>query len=290
MPNCSDNLSIIPMTAQGCTSTDVKMEFGNQCATGLCAGITNRPNRSRVREQIKDYVLLMLGAPTIRIELDPQQLDLAVDQALRIVEEWAPKEFFQYYVFQTNPGQSVYSLPEEIAFVRNIFYRKMQMATQTATDLGGAIPLEYMYGSSSTFGFLTPAAPIWGAAGEWTAYKQYEQMYNRMSSSIGGFEFLGDERTVKLYPIPCFAQQAIVQYIQKCKDWKDVLVSMQEGAHAFALIMLGRLRSKYTTMPGPSGGLVLDGASLVQEGIQAKMEFEQKLLWRFGECCHISIG
>ena len=69
-----------------------------------------RKNRSKVISQIKDYVLLMLGAPVIRIELDDQQLAASVDLCLQIFEEYAPREFFQYYVFNTNPGQSIYKI------------------------------------------------------------------------------------------------------------------------------------------------------------------------------------
>ena len=43
-----------------------------------------RPNRGKIRGQLKDYVLLMLGAPVVQIELDEQQLDLAVDASLKI--------------------------------------------------------------------------------------------------------------------------------------------------------------------------------------------------------------
>jgi len=39
------------------------------------------------KTQIKDYVLLMLGAPVIKIEIDPQQLDLVLAEATTVVDE-----------------------------------------------------------------------------------------------------------------------------------------------------------------------------------------------------------
>lgn len=39
------------------------------------------------KQQITDYVLLMLGAPVIKIELDPQQLDLVLTETINIVDE-----------------------------------------------------------------------------------------------------------------------------------------------------------------------------------------------------------
>ena len=54
-----------------------------------------RRNRDKVREQIKDYVLTLLGAPVLPLELDDQQLENCVDFALQIFEEYAPMEYFQ---------------------------------------------------------------------------------------------------------------------------------------------------------------------------------------------------
>ena len=68
-----------------------------------------RPNREKVRQQIRDYVLFMLGAPTLKIELDEQAIDFCIDQSLKIVEDYAPSEYFSYYNFNTNPGQSTHN-------------------------------------------------------------------------------------------------------------------------------------------------------------------------------------
>jgi hypothetical protein len=86
------------------------------------AQLSPRPNRTKVKAQIRDYILLMLGAPVVTIELDSQQLDAAVDLSLQIYEEYAPREFFKYHVFQTIPGKSIYTMPPDIGYVRNVFY------------------------------------------------------------------------------------------------------------------------------------------------------------------------
>ncbi len=41
-------------------------------------------------EQIHDYILCMLGAPVVKVELDETQLDLAIESAVRYVEEHLP--------------------------------------------------------------------------------------------------------------------------------------------------------------------------------------------------------
>ncbi|MEI7487976.1 MAG: hypothetical protein WCJ72_11325 [Chryseobacterium sp.] len=246
-----------------------------------------RKNRSKVIAQIKDYVLLMLGAPVISIELDQQQLDACVDLSLQVLEDYAPREYFQLYVFLTSPGKSIYKMPPEVGYIRNISYKDVPTFNFSASDLGGAIPLEYFYPggayNSIQGGMMNPMQPIWGNMGEWVLYKQYEQMYSNIASNTGGWEWHGSYDQIKIYPIPMRSHSVIVHYIQKNKDWNRVTQAMQEGAIAFAKIMLGRIRSKIKNPPGPNGGVQLDGDTILAEGLQEKKDWEERLLTRFGD-------
>ena len=229
----------------------------------------------------------MLGAPVISIELDQQQLDACVDLSLQVLEDYAPREYFQLYVFLTSPGKSIYKMPPEVGYIRNISYKDVPTFNFSASDLGGAIPLEYFYPggayNSIQGGMMNPMQPIWGNMGEWVLYKQYEQMYSNIASNTGGWEWHGSYDQIKIYPIPMRSHSVIVHYIQKNKDWNRVTQAMQEGAIAFAKIMLGRIRSKIKNPPGPNGGVQLDGDTILAEGLQEKKDWEERLLTRFGD-------
>jgi hypothetical protein len=218
---------------------------------------------------------------------------LAVDESLKIFEDYAPREHFQYYVFPTTAGKSVYDLPAEVGMVRNVFYKEQGTFAFQASDLDGAIPIEYFYPggaySSIQGGLIDPIQPIWGRMGEWVLYKQYEQMYSRVASNLGGWEWLGGLGSIKLYPTPGATQRVIVHYLQKHKDWGEVTQAMQEGALAFSKIMLGRIRSKYANPPGPGGGLQLDGQQLLQEGMDDKTQWEEKLINKWGDILPITM-
>jgi hypothetical protein len=250
-----------------------------------------RKGREKVREQIKEYVLTMLGAPVIPLELDDQQVENAIDFALQIVEDYAPMEYFQYYTFYTVPGQSVYRLPNDVGFIRQVSYKETANYAFSASDLGGVIPLEYMgagaYGSIA--GGINPQQPVWGKMSDWVMYKQYEDMYNRVSSQQGGWEFLGGYGNIKLYPIPYRTYPVAVRYLQRRPDFKLVTQSMQEGALAFAKIILGRIRSRIMNPPGPNGGVQLDGQTILAEGLQEKKDWEDRLLTRFGDVLPIKM-
>lgn len=252
-----------------------------------------RRQREKVREQIKDYCLHMLGAPVVKLELDAQNLDFAVDQAMKVFEDYAGREHFQYYVFDSVPGKSVYTMPDEVGIVRNVFYKEVGNYAFQASDMGGAIPIEYFYpgGSYNSIqgGLIDPIHPIWGRMGEWVQYKQYEQMYSRTSSALGGWEFLGSTNTIKLYPVPYRVQKVMVHYLQKNKDWAEVTQALQEGALTYAKEVLGRIRSKYQSVPGAQGAVAMDGSTLIQEAREDRQKWFEDLIYKFGDLPFISL-
>lgn len=254
---------------------------------GCCGKIGKRPCREKIIEQIKDLVLLRLGAPIVKIELDDQNLNAAVELALLEFEEFAGREYFTYYVFNTKPGKSVYTMPPDVGFIRMVYYREQPMLTFSASDLGGVLPIEYYYpgGSYSSIqgGLMDPNTPIYGRAGEWVLYKQYEQMYNRMASQLGGWEWVDGYCNIKLYPTPCNCHSVMVHYLPKLPDFKRVTTVMIEGAFYHTMQMLGRVRGKWTNIPGPAGGVQLDGPALLAEAKEGLTKWREDLIYRWGD-------
>ena len=104
-----------------------------------------------------------------------------------------------------------------------------------------------------------------------------------MSSNLGGWEWIGGFDKIKLYPTPCACQKVVVHYLQKCKDWKVATQAMKEGAYAFCCILIGNVRSKYISPPGPGGGMQLNGESLLAKGYELKAKWEEDLIYKFGD-------
>lgn len=294
--SCNNNTLVIGRPSQ---DSVFAASCNSSCTTGLGpvdsllkSRLGPRKNRELVREQIRDYIMHMLGAPVIQLELDEQNIDFCIDQALKIVEEYAGREHFSFYGFRTIPGQSVYELPPNIGYVRKVVYKEQGNLSFQSEDLGGVIPIEYYYpgGADTTMlgGLFNPTQPIWGKMGEWSLYRSYEQMYSRLSSNIGGWEWVGGYRTIKLYPIPRGSHQVTVHYIQRMKDWAEVSQAMQEGALTYAKEILGRIRSKYQNIPGYGGGIVMDGQALIQEAREDRQKWFDDLLYKFGDICTIS--
>lgn len=246
-------------------------------------GISQRKNRGKVIEEIKDSVMLLLGAPTLDLELDQQQLDFCVNQTLRIMELYAPKSLARYYTFFTTPGKTIYEMPPDVGYVRNVYFRQTDDFNFQSTDLQGAIPLEYFaagfYGTDG--GFMNPAQPVFGKMGDWVNFKAASRNYSKLSSGIGGWEFVGGYRHIKLYPASSISKPVVVHYTQKCHDWDDVHYLAIEGTYALAMMALGMIRKKYNVSLGPSGGVTLDGAEMYQTGAAAYEKFKMDIMDRW---------
>jgi hypothetical protein len=283
---CGNTLAIGMPTADQMQSV---LCNGSVTSTAPCnrPGLSARPKREAVFSDCRDYILNMLGAPNIRLELDEQNITFCINQALKIVEDYAPSDFFTYMTFLTTPGKSVYEMPADVGYIRSVEYRHMGTFAFQASDLGDAIPVEYFYPggtyASIQGGMIDPIQPIWGRMGEWVLYKQYEQMYSRVSSSLGGWEWIGGYRHIKLYPVPCGVQKVGVHYLQKCKDWEEATQAMQEGALTYAKEILGRIRGRIKNPPGPGGGIQLDGDQLIQEAREDRKQWFEDLIYKFGD-------
>lgn len=296
---CSNSTLVVgrPSQSQYQQYASTTAVAGRGCGTPACNGLFAshdrtlgpRKHREKVRENIKDAVLLKLGAPVTKIELDSQQLDYIVDYVLKLIEDYAPREYFDYESFYTVPGKSVYKLRPEVGIVRDVYYNEQGANFAfNQQDLGGAMPLDYFYpgtGSSSLGGggMMNPVQPAWGNMGEWVLFKQYENMYARTSSHTGGWEWVSDMGYIKLYPVPYRQSQVFVHYLQKCKDWKEMTAVMVDGAYAEALIILGNIRGKFQVTPGPNGGIQLDGDRLREKGYELKEKWMEDLIYRWGD-------
>ena len=76
-------------------------------------------------------------------DIDEQALDFCVDQSLKVFEDYAGREYFSYYVFDSVAGKSVYEMPPDVGLVRNVFYKEIGSFGFQSSDLDGAIPIEY---------------------------------------------------------------------------------------------------------------------------------------------------
>jgi hypothetical protein len=258
--------------------------------------LSARPNRDVVREEIADYILLSLGAPVVRIELDRQQLTLCVDEALKRFEEHAPKSSFDNYYFDTVAGQGRYKLPCDVGIIRRVDFRPAGQCNGGyggAMGLGGASGLSipfagsFYYPSGSFGGVYGGATRGYGSAGmhshfhanigEWVLVQSYQELFTRISSGEPSWE-IASGNTLIIYPTPRRGSMTVVvNYLQRMRDWPEANSWMKDYALAHAKEILGRIRSKFDRYVSPGGGVTLDGQALLAEAQQEKERLGESL-------------
>jgi hypothetical protein len=101
----------------------------------------------------------------------------------------------------------------------------------------------------------------------------------------GSFDIINNQY-LQLYPVPATTDQSvIVQY--RSLDSNTIQPAyrnfIQRYALALAKNILGQIRGKYKTLPGPGGGSQLNGDALIQQSDKELEMLEKQLLSEFEE-------
>lgn len=227
---------------------------------------------SEFEQSVKDFILARLGAPTVRVELTNYQIKTCIDEAISKLEYHAPFWMTQYAVFDASSNINVYELPEQVARnLTHVWYRNNLFTL-------GATPgsLEYDF-----------AIMFFTNTGLFNNYNvgQYMlmQMYLKQISKVLG---LGTSWTVvggkylHLNPVPDSSQAVILEF--RGLDTNTVIPAYRNWIQRYSLAcakeILGRVRSKYQTLPGPGGGSRLDGEALLVEAREDKQILLEELI------------
>src|SRR5690349_21839094 len=87
---------------------------------------------SKFEKNTQAYILASLGAPTIRVELTPLQVKIAVDEAVSKLYFHLPNATLQYAVFMASANENVYELPQYILDnITYVVYKKSLLSAQS---------------------------------------------------------------------------------------------------------------------------------------------------------------
>lgn len=226
------------------------------------------------RQTIRDYILRMLGHPTVGVELDPSQIDQAISTA--ITEYLATGAVERgYYSLEAIAGVNEYAIPAELGSITNIVF---------------PMPFQIMAGSAQDmFSFAAYNAPFGPGTGNMLHGAAnlgifYEYIQNRDRLVGNQITFRVIDNMLYVYPYPKMSQPIIVEYAKNAfslenPDTQAISTSNSWGTYwiercalAICKNMLGLVRGKYSTVAGGTGDAqTLNSAELL---LQAKTEIE----------------
>jgi hypothetical protein len=214
---------------------------------------------------VKDWVLAKLGHPVIDVELDDFQIQICIDEAISKLEYHAPDFMTQYASFDTSCGINVYELPQEVADnLNDVWYRRDFFSF-------GASPGSLEYDFQIMFFTNTGLFNNYNVS-QYLLMQQYLKQVKNVLGQMTTWQLINN-KYLHIWPKPESSIEPVLLEFRAFdpntlhhayKSW------LQRFTLALAKEILGGIRGKYATLPGPGGGTRLNGAELTAEAREDK--------------------
>lgn len=240
-------------------------------------------NRNRSRADLAADIYATLGAPVVKVNLTPDQVDKAIDAAIKILWRWhvdfSFENFYAYQATQEDVDRQYFTIPEYFDGVSEVLPRSFTGNDMSFTNAIWQIQRETV---NSTIGFQSISL---------VDYVAMQQRYSNMRATMGAntmpFTFVRLQHRV----IPHFRYNVgefIVLRVNETVDAERV-----DDAHVAATLLWdnemlkalavanakqiwGNILSRFKGMTLP-GGVQIDGAELLQQSKDEMDEVMKKL-------------
>ncbi len=231
-----------------------------------------------LRQQLINEVRLMMGGQMVDIELDPEHFETACNLAFDRYRQRAGNSMEEAYMFlkilyETN----VYTLPQEVVQVRQIFRRGLG-------EVGGGTSID-PFSLAYTNLYLLQAGAGGGYSAGLLTYELFNDYLKQAGKMFGAnINFTFDTVTKKLQLIrKPTGGETVVLWVMTVKPDDQILQDpyarpwVRSYTLAWCKQMLGEAYSKFNSVIGPQGGTTLKGDALKQEAATMFEQLEKEL-------------
>lgn len=226
---------------------------------------------TNLKQGLIDYARLLLGDQMIDVELDPEHYEAAYQRTLGVYRQRANNAYEESYSFmQLEQDVDIYTLPQEVITVRQIFRRSFGLATGPFSSNFDPFSQAQMQvyllnfnqsGGLATYDFYTQYVEL--AARMFGGYINYT--YNAITKKLQLIRNIkGTGEWVLLWTYNLKPEINLLSDYQISQWIKDYYVAACKQ-------MIGEAREKFAQYAGPQGGSALNGQTLKTEA-QAQMD------------------
>jgi hypothetical protein len=244
----------------------------------MTAQTTEKPNPKQERQNVFDYVRLMLGDGMIDVELDPAHYEVALEKTLNRFRQRSPNAVEEsYLMLETKKDTNDYILPKEVITVRNAHRRTLGSRTGGGTG-SNFEPFNLAYTNT----YLLNSTMLGGIA-TYDMFAQYQEMVGRMFGSYIEFEYIQYSRTLRILQRPFMDGEVIMLQVYNHRPDYVLLTDLyakqwiRDYTLAHCKIILGEARSKFQSIAGPQGGGSLNGGDLKSAGKEEITALDKEL-------------
>jgi hypothetical protein len=226
---------------------------------------------SELKQNLIEYVRLQLGDQIIDLELDPAHYQAAYQKTIGTYRQRAQNAYEEAYIFMyLVKDENIYTLPQEVMSVRQIFRR-------TFGDATGPFASNFDPFAQASLNVYLMNFNVAGGLATYDFYSQYVELASRMFGGYINYTFNPVTKKLQIVRDPRGTGEAVLLWTYQLKPEIQLLSDMQISQWIMdymvgaAKMIIGEAREKFAAIAGPQGGTSLNGAAMKAEA-QAIMD------------------
>jgi hypothetical protein len=244
---------------------DVETKKGEPSYARIDVGTTGEPGP---RANVKTILKHQLGFPVVCVELTEAHFDIAINNALQEIRRRSDSAYYrQYFFLQTMPNQDVYYLNDATTGV-NAVVDVLKIHRMNVLGLTNFGP-DNIYAQQFLNQFYSPGVGFDLVAVH--LMHALSEVQSQIFAGDIGFNWRESTRELRTYRRSARYEKVLIECSCERPE-QELLVDrwtqqwIQQWAEAELMIMLAHIRGKFSTLPGPGGGLSLNADMLLTEG------------------------
>jgi hypothetical protein len=238
----------------------------------------------KLRQRVFDYVKLRLADQIVDVEVDEAHLMNNLTRSIEVFRTRSSAGVEESMSFlRLEQNQQVYTLPEEVDFVKQIYRRTIGMIGEGEGSLFEPFNAGVISASLLDNGRV-------GGLLSFELFSQYQELTARMFGGYIDFQFNSVTKKLTIVRRPFGSGEIILLQTYNLKPECQLLTDFRTlnfiKEHTLALTMdtLGQARGKFSQIPGPGGGASLNGEGLKAQAkeIMDKL-YENIINYHYGE-------
>ena len=225
------------------------------------------------KDQLIEDIKIELGWPIVDVELSDNVMDKILEKTMRDIQP-----YILFTAYKTLPLQPIIELPEEVAYVLDVYRGEPKGSPLSAPNMLN--DNELLFGATAHNSMLWDTGALSGGGGNdsMTSYYLMKLFYNSIRGNTATVDF--NQNGNKLYVESAMGGSSVtIEYVPIITDVEDLTDAywykkLYDWYLANCKISIGRARSKYRIQASKYD---LDGESILREGLEEKASIIQEL-------------
>ena len=220
-----------------------------------------------LKQNLIEYARLQMGDQIIDIELDADHFEAAYRNAIGTYRQRAQNAYEESYTFmELVTNVNIYTLPEEVITVRQIFRR-------TFGDSTGPFASNFDPFSQASMNVYLMNFNVAGGLATYDFYSQYVELAGRMFGAYMNYSWNPVTKKLQLMRDPKGTGENVLLWTYNLKPEVNLLqdFQIQQWIRNYFVgnckLIIGEAREKFSTIAGPQSGTSLNGTAMKAEGM-----------------------